>query len=373
MTKRKIILLDGSSGYDVFRHWLERLSDAFCSLGEEALIVPCMMEEDAELGESDVTLGFNLIRNWCTSTAMRRHVVWMVDPPPYHGYFFSHALSRMPVNPERCCVGCVDRNWVAFAQKAYGYNKVFFLPHASSVLEATAPADSGRDLDAVFLGSLQAPEGIMERIHMQAGPNAPLLNELVTQLDQAGSVGSLGQTLLNLTQALHLPEDKKQIFINVFYPLLDQYFRNRDRIRLLSSITGCRVHVFGQGDWGSVNWPDHLVLHEAIPFPETFSVLRRAKVVINHAPSHTDGAHERIFDALMCGASVLTTPSSYVQEVFGKKCGVRMLHADGDAGAALKEMLADSDRAERVRAGQAIVQSGHLMKHRAAVLLERFM
>ncbi|MDD2236610.1 MAG: glycosyltransferase [Kiritimatiellae bacterium] len=373
MPKRRIILLDGSSGYDVFRHWLGRLSDAFRGFGEEAQIIPCMMEDDLELGEGDVTFGFNLIRNWSARTAMRRHVVWMVDPPPYHGHLFSHALSRMPVNPERCCVGCVDRNWVSFAQKAYGYSNIFFLPHASSALQATPPGDSGRDLDVVFLGSLQSPEGIMERIQMQAGQNAPLLNELVAQLNQAGSVVSLGQTLLNLTQTLHLPEDKKQIFINVFYPLLDQYFRNQDRIRLLSSITGCTVHVFGQGDWASVNWPDHLVLHEAIPYHEAFDVMRRTKVIINHAPTHTGGAHERIFDALMCGASVMTTPSSYVQEEFGSSCGVGLLQPGGPAGAALKEQLMDSDRPDQVRAGQSIVQSGHLMKHRAEILLERFM
>lgn len=367
----KIVLLDGSSGYDVFRVWLERLHEAFCDLGVEALIVPSRMEEDLTPGERDVTLGFNLIRQWSPRTAQRRHVVWMVDPPPYHGHFFAHELSGMPVDPAQCLVGCADRNWMSFAQRVYGYDNVFFLPHAGSVRDVTEPDEGKRDFDALFLGSLQLPERIVELLDQQAGTHAPLLHELIERMDAAGGGISLEQALPNLASALGLPREKRWIFINVYFPLLDRYFRNRDRIRMISALgrSGSRVDVFGSGDWSAVPWPEGVILHDALPFADSFDLMRKAKVVVNHAPSHRGGAHERIFDALLCGAAVLTTPSSYVQEIFSSAQGVRMPRPEEHPGDALMQMLADASRIESIRAGRAMVDAGHLMKHRAGQLL----
>ncbi len=366
----RIRLLDGESGYEVFRFWLNALCEAFQALGADAQIISPDVEEALDSGDDAVTLGFNLIRRWTPRTAARRHVAWIVDPPPYHAVLFDHERTRLPVQPERCVAGCADRSWVSFAREVYGYRGLFFLPHGCALSESAAPQGSGRDLDTVFLGSFENPELILERIQKEAGGNAALLNRLIEEISDAPIEVPLDQAVLNFVRVLGLPSEKSRLFFNVFYPLLDRYFRNRDRMRLMASMPERTLHVFGRGDWKSLPWPASVVIHGEVSYAEALAVMRRARVVVNHAPSHRAGGHERLLDALMCGAAVVTTVSSFTAQVFPAGHGVRMLSAREKLGRAVGDALSEAYGADAVRAGQAVVAGGHLMRHRAAQLLE---
>jgi len=109
---KKIYLLAGESGYDVFRFWLERLRLCFAEAGRGAQVIPVTQEGDIPDGEDCVTMSFNLIRLWRPELAQRQHIMWLVDPPPYHGQFFAHEVTGMPV---------VEKNVRCFAWMVVGW------------------------------------------------------------------------------------------------------------------------------------------------------------------------------------------------------------------------------------------------------------
>jgi len=354
----------------VFGFWLERLKEAFVAEGVDAEIISIQNEAHIPLNESCATLGFNLIRTWSKETPSHPHLIWMVDPPAYHGVFFAHGLTGMPVTPDSCFVGCVDTGWMSFAKQVYNFKNLFFLPHATSVKEPHSPG-TARKYDAVFLGSLQSPEALLTQLRNKAANNWPIIQAMI---DQSGHprFPSLDQMMINTVQALNLPPEKAWVFINVFYPLIDSYIRNNARVKLLSSIETGRVHVFGQGDWDKTDWPENIILHDAVPFSRIFDLLRQTKILVNHSPSHQGGAHERIFDALMCGASVLTTPSAFVSDTFANNACIQTYGQPSEINIHLSNMLNIPSLDQETARAQATILQAHTMTHRAREILRHF-
>lgn len=328
-----ISLLSGQSAYGIFDQWQASLQTAFQVEGACATICPIQDEANLPDVPSQATFAFNLIRNWPSPPSKERsHFSWMVDAPPHHGIFFAHSITPMPVNPDRCFVGCVDTHWLAFAQHLYQYKNMSFLPHATSL---TAPFPRKKTTyKAVMLGSLQAPEPLFAQLREKAGSSWPIIEALLQQAMQPNSY-SLGELMLNTIKALNMPNEQAWVFVNVFYPLIDRYLRNKTRLDLLSIRHPCPIHIFGQGDWNQFDWPKSIVLHKPIPYNQVFELLAETETLINHTPTLRGGAHERIFDALMCGANVLTTPSTFTEQLFESEQAVQIYSTPEELSTAL--------------------------------------
>jgi hypothetical protein len=72
------------------------------------------------------------------------------------------------------------------------------------------------------------------------------------------------------------------------------------------------VHIWGEGPWRKYLKGKNYSIQPAIPFAESLSVMQQSRVVLNSSPRFTQGGHERIFYALMCGASVYTGQNAYL-------------------------------------------------------------
>ncbi len=366
----EIRILQGDSRYDVFRQWQQALQHGLQQMGVHARIVSVAEEATLPATDNTVSLGFNLVRQWTVAGRERRHVAWTVDHPAHVADFFFPQVSRMPVNPDRCLVASVDQYWAQFAREVYGFPRAGFLPHATACAAATAPDWSARAYDVVFIGSLAAPDRLAAELRKTAGPFQAVVDDLLGYRYDSGR--RLDAALLDAGRRRGLAGGQLLFFFNAFFPLLDQYHRNRHRLEALQSLGRQAVHVFGDGDWSRVSLPAHVVRHPAVPFADVPGLLAQARVLLNSSPAHAGGAHERVFDALACGCAVLTTPSVFLAAEFGAGQGLAFYGAPGmpppqDQAAA---WLGDPARATAaVAAAQAQVMARHTMTARAADLL----
>ena len=101
---------------------------------------------------------------------------------------------------------------------------------------------------------------------------------------------------------------------------LDMYNRTYFRGETVRTLVdnGVRVHVFGKG-WENlkVKHPENLILNgRQLDSAECVKIIRNTKIALNTMPWFKDGAHDRIFTAMLNKAVSLTDGSIYLKERF---------------------------------------------------------
>ncbi|MBI3987199.1 MAG: glycosyltransferase family 1 protein [Lentisphaerae bacterium] len=360
-------ILNGQSRYDVFAVWQEALAKAFKEAGWPVTIAP--VQTPVPAGGRRVSFGFNLVRNWSRSAMTMRHVAWLVDHPVYHGAVLAPQISRLPVNLENCLFGSVDSHWTRFAAGVYAVPNLCCWPHATVMDSVTEPDWSGRRYDVVFFGSLESPDSISGELRRKAGAFTPVLEALLEAVQDRDEC--LDERVWTALRAVGREGDAARVALNVFFPLVDLVYRNRQRLRLLKAVRR-PIHVFGSGPWRDAGLPDTIHWHDPVPYAEALRIMSEARIVINHTPTLHGGAHERIMDAIACGCYVFTTPSDFVESEFGGSGGLCVYRA-GDApwvGEKIDAALADPDSPARVAKAQKVLAARHRMRHRAKAIME---
>ncbi len=201
------------------------------------------------------------------------HLSLLLDPAIY----FLHQLKG-----RYSWVSCVDQGDVDFV-RALNFKHVFYLPHGGDRNLFTPPAAS-RPYDVVFFGSCTEHETQDEKV-------------------LAASKQVLSPDNISILEALRaldiLDEDLPR-----YHGKVDLYTRFHDRVNLLRALKSHKVHIWGNGPWKKYV-PD-AVVHEPIPFDNTFEIMQQSKVVVNSSPRFKRGLHERILYGSLCGAAVLS-------------------------------------------------------------------
>ncbi len=359
-------ILHGASQYGVFAAWQEALACAFRAMGIDAAVVSADDERPGR-GKGELGLSFNLVRRWAAANCGNRHVAWLVDHPVYHAVFFMPELSGISRNDATCAVACVDEEWAQFARALYGFPHVFFAPHFCCALDCLPPHGERREYDVVCFGSIRDPDAFLSSLEHEAGPFWPVLRDAVAAYSNPCECGPLDQFLFRRLRSLSPDAKQVSIMMNAFFPFVDGYFRCLGRLRLFQSIRRTTVHVFGAGPWKHFPLPGNIVFHDPVPFSAVPGIMAGASVLLNHTPTLRAGAHERIFEALAAGCLVHTTTSSFLAGTFGEDAGLSFYN-DADIEGMddqLSALLGDSAADERIRAGQAIVATGHTARNRA--------
>lgn len=75
------------------------------------------------------------------------------------------------------------------------------------------------------------------------------------------------------------------------------------------------VDVFG-GNWDHVPFADKLRIHGRVSYAETLDIFSKAKIVYQDNAEFNNGAHDRVFTAMLHGAAVMSEYSQYLAEEF---------------------------------------------------------
>lgn len=277
----------------------------------------------------------------------------MVDHPLYYHKQLSvyeeylAAASHFLEESERMklTVFCIDREHVEYMKRFYPHIPAHFLPLAGNLpVGGTARLPySKRPYDVAFIANYVALPKLAEHFANQGQEYIDFYYEILKYFKEHPSE--------NLTDVFEqfvkreIPEATDEEMAGAFEGMrfLDLYNRTYYRGETVKALVdgGVKVHVFGK-DWDKleVEHPENLIMNGSqIDSAGCVGVLRNAKIALNTMPWFKDGAHDRIFTAMLNGAVSLTDSSRYLKERFTD--GEELRFYELDRLEELPELVAD--------------------------------
>ena len=101
-----------------------------------------------------------------------------------------------------------------------------------------------------------------------------------------------------------------------FWPVLKYIkpWRRQQMVKCLAE-SGIKVDIYG-GGWDQVSFAGSLVQHGSVSYSEMLDVISKTKVLVQDEALFNDGAHDRVFTAMLNGAVVVSEYSTYLEELF---------------------------------------------------------
>lgn len=380
--KRIDIFAPPLSQYGVLHHFTQKLFEALsrtkvsCRLLQAEKNNPKPFLEKLFQDPPQCTLSFNGLladnedRFFCDMIRIP-HVCCLVDSPVL---FLS--LVKSPYN----IITCVDRYSCQFFREL-GFKNVFFLPHAIEK-ELSPEPNADRNYDVVMPASCidyEANRLDWPKKHSKA--ICKVLDEAaeITLSDQETSYIQAFFLALNHQTSIQGSLDPQKIDFISALDDLEMFIRGKDRVELVRAIKDAKVDIFGSS-MGTATWEKYLgkrsniTIHEAVPYEQVVSILKHSKIVLNSCAWIKDGAHERIFTGLACGALPMTSENPYMREQFKDEDSILFYqHQKWDkASHKINEFLSNPSKREKAAAkGREIVMKKHTWDQRAKELLKQ--
>lgn len=248
-----------------------------------------------------------------------KYINILVDHPLY---YHSKLVSDVP----RLTLFCVDREHVNYVRRFYPGIKVKFLPLAGNIklqgklMENTFVPYSERKYDVVFTANYVPIEHLEQQFSDLDEDYATfyrgIVDDLITNPMQS----------MDVVMERHIRDELGEVpdgdirgamsgmlFIDL---LVRTYFRG-EVIRELAD-AGIKVHVFG-ADWDKLECktPENIIKNSGqVSSARCVSAVRNARISLNVMPWFKDGAHDRIFTAMLQKTVALTDDSRYLRKEF---------------------------------------------------------
>lgn len=157
---------------------------------------------------------------------------------------------------------------------------------------------------------------------------------------------------------------------------LECYLKGKDRVDLIKAVRESPIHIFGSSI-DTIGWKEYFAnkpnikVHPSVNYPQAIQIMKMSKILLNPSLKNKEGAHERIFTALACGALVITNESQYLQEHFveGKDIVYYRHPLLEEIQEAISTYLSDeSRRTEMVKNGCKKIAEGETWDHRVTTL-----
>ncbi len=379
--KRIDLFMPIANNYGVLHHFTHKMFDALQHRGIKCRLLEAKRNDPAPFLDAlfndppECTLSFNGLlpddhgRFFCDMIQVP-HVACLVDSP---NSFWPLTRSKYTI------ITCVDKASVDFFH-GLGFDNAIFLPHA---IERTLIPDAHakRDYDVVMLASCIDYETI--RNSWQDKFPLPLRQAMEEAVEIALADWNTPYHLAfvqALDRQVHLQTgiDPQQVDFITVLDEIEMFLRGKDRVELIKAIDEAKVDIFGSAD-GLTGWKKYLghkrnvTIHDPVPFAQALEIMKHSKIVLNSCPWINNGAHERIFAGLACGALVITNENKYLNEQFQDGKSIVFYHTKrwDKANHRINEYLAnEAKRQHIVSQGQKIVMQAHTWDHRAAQLVK---
>ncbi len=376
-----------TSQYNVLHHFTIKLCEALQHRHQKSeALVSDMDKFDAFIQtvlerHPDYTLTFNSIApdevgNFLWDVLKIPHISWLVDSPNFFIDHMKGSINKL-AKSHYSILACVDRDSCKIFEEI-GIPNVLYLPHGVEK-ELMGDVDEKRPYDVVML----ATPINFKNIRKEWKKNCPELVDVLLQAAELSFQNPAMSYIRAYAEVQKLTDGKGKISKKIIEHAsilnsLEHYVRGFDKVSALKSIKKANVHVFGSS-YHENNWNDvlgkqsNIIKHDAISFEETFEVMKKSKIVVNSCSWIRDGAHERIFSAMACGAVVITTRTPYLEENFVE--GKEILFYDLNHWKNINEIVEyylahDKERKEIAMAGQKKVHRLHTWDNRAKTLIE---
>lgn len=302
----------------------------------------------------------------------------LVDHPMYYA-------DTLDAPPAGGTVLCADENHVLYNRRMYSsIAQSDFLPTAGTVTlpYGQLPSFSERAIDILLLGNYkyhseitldENGEKIMNHLKQHPGDT----------LEDAATLFFAKENLLPLnteTNAFyHNPE-----FVKNHFPQLKKWIENyrfietnlcslyREEAMLLLLEKGITVEAYGNG-WENSRLTtfSNFRLHPPVAPAEGLKLMQNSKIVFNNMAWFKKGGSERVFNAALQGAVILSDLSLYLADIFDEEAGLfYSLERLSDIPDMVTSLLADSKKAEMLRQNAYMATiSNHTWLHRGQQFL----
>lgn len=335
-------------------------------------------------------------------------------------YLFDHPLyyyQQMESMPRNAVVTCVDRNHVTYIRRHHRKigRAVFFPLGAEYVPQEMQIPWEERPIDVLYVGSLKDTQDIEESLMSRMigeyllghtsltyeaaaeycldvsldilkkhGIDIAVIKDLHDLELSAGEYETQIRDLLN-EEPQYGGGKKSDAYSILLSDLLQKYryidmkvnahFRKAMIVTLVNA--GIDVHVYGNG-WTIPELEDQPHFHYCgvISQTECIRKMQESKIVLNSMPWFKDGAHDRIFNAMLCHSVCVTDSSRYLMEQFTdqKELVWYSLEEMDRLPKIVRGLLDDPKKAgEIAENGYQSAILSHSWENRAMELLTRFM
>lgn len=291
-----------------------------------------------------------------------------------HPYFYHNRLEGLPEGYRHISV---DRCHEAYFKDFYPeYRSAGFLPLAGSRDPGGASfSGAERDIGVVFAGNYTELEFFEPYINWINDEYAAFYRGIIDELIASPEETVEAVVLRHCEREMgEVPRDQLRIALHKMI-FIDLYVRNYWRGEAVRSIAnaGIPIHVVGDG-WQrleGVSRPECVIAHPQTDTAGCLAMLSRARVSLNVMPWFKDGAHDRVFSSVLCGAVCVTDRSRYLEGELSDGEGVAYYDL-GDMGGLpdlVRELLSDESRREdAVSRGFQKISGRHEWAERADVL-----
>jgi hypothetical protein len=320
----------------------------------------------------------------------------IVDHPLYYHSKFVALSKRMR---EQMQIFCIDRTHVAYFRRYYPEFEVAFLPLAGnrelhfhddmdkSIKAQTMQREvkvcpdvkewlSSRPYDLVFTGNFTPVGHLYSKIDECEPDYRKFYHEIMDDL-----LAKPSQTMDEVMER-HIKNELGEVSSQdarsamagmVFVDICVRSYFRENLIRNLAE-NDIKVHVFG-ANWEklSCSHPENIISSgKEVDSLTCLRAIRDSKIALNIQPWFKDGAHDRVFTAMLQGAVSLTDDSRYLREQFadGEELVFFSLEHANALPALIRELLEQPEQMRQIaKKGQDKALAHHTWRNRAQELL----
>lgn len=324
-TMRKILLFQYRDiCYSSFLYFTDCLKKAFEQLGFEVEVCCFTMKTldtlEQYVGQKfDMVIDFNSILPGAVLDS-GEHLLDKINGP-FYNYLLDHPLYHHEYLKEQLQdyrVICIDRGHAAYVEQYYPQiHNVLFLPLGGMCENEDMCAD--QEYDISLSGTYTSPRKITTIIKELSTDMSKSIFSLIDiiQADRTCTCEDGMKQLLGNKLAAFSKQDFAEA-MNLHF-LADMYIRAYYRHQVIEKVvsSGIKLHVLGHGyEEYDGKKGENLIVHKSVPFSETFGFIRKSKISLNVMPWFKDGAHDRIFSAMLNHSAALTDSSIYLKQSF---------------------------------------------------------
>lgn len=295
---------------------------------------------------------------------------------PKYNFLFDHPIwlnSYLEQKPDHLCALTPDGNYKKFIEEYFDHPARFLPPGGEEAL----CEEKERDYEVSFLGSYG--EGLTESLKYIRNSDRKrvyfvnryilYMRRYLKETPEQAFMRTLDHYGISCTKKEFLTAFHRERWV---ITELANYYRNKVIKTILDA--GINVHVFGN-TWDESPLRGHpaLIRHEAVYGKDALKVYARTKLSLNVMRWHKDGFTERIANAMLQKALVITDKTAYLENNFTDGEDILLFDLNHLQGipAQIKELLTCERKRKRIADNgfkKALQQ--HTWKNRAVKILE---
>ena len=248
----------------------------------------------------------------------------IVDHPyHYHDFLYEQQGKRK----DRYFQYCIDREHVKYMERYFpDINCAGFLPTAGTRFCGAASEDQipfdRRTIDILFAGTYVEPDWFDVFIERNGPEYAAFYHSMTDEAlaDPFAKLENIVRRRLveEITEGVSEDEIRLTLGHIQFLDYFVRYKRRGEIIRALADGEGLCITIAGSGWEGfrdSLDHPERVTLLEHTDSEGILKLLSETKISLNILPSFHDGAHDRIFNSMLCGCVCATDTNPYLDEI----------------------------------------------------------